>query len=155
GFQVSVPPGAGPLAQLLGGSAGGIWKLHVYDLLGRPGIPCVLKSARLTLHTTGGPERIARTASWTSAPLGLPTDVLPVDNVTWDARIPTGASVAVQIRNCVQSDCSNVAWHPFTPGAPTVVYPGRFLQVRVELTSDGVTEPELRSLTVSYVRTPR
>ncbi|HEX8111532.1 MAG TPA: hypothetical protein VF516_27565 [Kofleriaceae bacterium] len=154
-FQVTVPPGAGPLAQLLGGPAGGIWKLHVYDdRLGDKGIPSVLKSARLTLHTTGGPERIARTASWTSPLLALPSDVLLVSNVMWDARLPQGATVSVQARSCAQPDCSHAAWLPVTPSAATALPPAPFLQLRLELTSDGVVEPELRSLSVSYVRTP-
>jgi hypothetical protein len=154
-FQVTVPPGAGPLAPLLGGSAGGTWKLHVYDdQVGGQRGPGTLRSARITLHTTGGPERVARTASWTSPVLALPSDVLLVNNVTWDARLPEGATVSVQVRSCGQSDCSHAAWMPVTPPRATVLYPGRFLQLRVELTSNGVIEPELRSLTASYVRTP-
>jgi hypothetical protein len=35
------------------------------------------------------------------------------------------------------------------------VPPGRYLQVRVDMTSNGVQEPELRSLTVAYRRTSR
>jgi hypothetical protein len=86
--------------------------------------------------------------------LALPSDVLLVNNVTWDARLPEGATVSVQVRSCGQSDCSHAAWMPVTPPRATVLYPGRFLQLRVELTSNGVIEPELRSLTASYVRTP-
>jgi hypothetical protein len=154
-FQVTVPPGPGPLAPLLGGSAGGTWKLHVYDpQVGGQHGPGVLKSARITLHTTGGPERVARTASWTSPLLALPSDVLLVRNATWDARLPDGAAVSVQARSCGQSDCSHAAWVPVTPPRATVLYPGRFLQLRVVLTSNGVSEPELRSFTASYVRTP-
>jgi len=96
------------------------------------------------LHTTGGLERIARTASWTSPLLALPSDVLLVNNVTWDARLPEGATVSVQARSCARPDCSHEAWLPFTPSRATVLYPGRFLQLRVELTSNGVIEPELR-----------
>jgi len=154
-FQVTVPPGPGPLAPLLGGSAGGTWKLHVYDpQVGGQHGPGTLKSARITLHTTGGPERVARTASWTSPLLALPSDVLLVRNATWDARLPDGAAVSVQARSCGQSDCSHAAWVPVTPPRATVLYPGRFLQLRVVLTSNGVSEPELRSFTASYVRTP-
>jgi len=101
---------------LLGGSAGGTWKLHVYDpQVGGQHGPGVLKSARITLHTTGGPERVARTASWTSPLLALPSDVLLVRNATWDARLPDGAAVSVQARSCGQSDCSHAAWVPVTP----------------------------------------
>jgi hypothetical protein len=39
-------------------------------------------------------------------------------------------------------------------GEPFAVAPARYLQLRVEMTSNGTLEPELRSLSVAYRRAP-
>jgi hypothetical protein len=63
-FQIPIPVGsAGALGTLLGGAATGLWKLDVYDTVASGG-PSTLESAKLTLHTTGGLDNIARTSQW-------------------------------------------------------------------------------------------
>jgi subtilisin-like proprotein convertase family protein len=142
--------------QLLGGPAAGMWKLHVYDIQNNPGPgnDSTLKSARLTLHTTGGPDKIARTASWTSQVIDATSDVIAIDGITWNARIPDGASVQVRLRGCQQADCSDGPAYsgPVTSGVPFGIVPARYLQLRVELTSDGSHEPELQSLAIAFRR---
>ena len=156
--EVSVPPGTPPIlgtpGVLLGHPVNGVWKLHVYDVLKTTGGPITLKSAKLTLHTTGGPEKVARTASWTSPVLDAQTTVSSIDSATWDERVPDGATLEVHVRTCRQPDCGDdPVWSPpLANTAPFAVTAGRYLQLRVDMTSDGVVEPELRSLSVMYRR---
>jgi hypothetical protein len=154
--QVTIPVGlTAGLAPLLGGAANGTWKLYVYDVVAGGG-DSALTSAKLTLHTTGGPDRVARTAAWTSPVLDGQTNVIAIDGITWDERLPAGAALAVFVRACRQADCSDGVWPmaPVTKAAPFAVGAARYLQLRVDLTSNGVLEPELRSLAVMYRRDP-
>ncbi|HEX8106650.1 MAG TPA: hypothetical protein VF516_02930 [Kofleriaceae bacterium] len=154
--QTSIAAGTGgPLGMLLGGPAGGTWKLHVYDTQdsGASG-DSTLKSAKLTLHTTGGPDKIARTASWTSQVIDATSNVIAIDSLTWQARVPAGAGVQVRLRGCQQSDCSDgPAWSgPVTSGMPFAITPARYLQLQVAMTGDGSHEPELQSLALVFRR---
>lgn len=141
----------GNLAGLLDGAVSGAWKLHVYDDVGGGG-GSTLESARLTLHTTGGPDQVAKAASWTSRVIDATIPVTVIHGITWKERVPTGASVQVQFRACQQVDCSdNPAWSdPVTSGAQFTIAPARYLQLRVVMTSDGSHEPELQALAIMY-----
>lgn len=142
--QLTIPANVtGPLATLLGGPSNGTWKLHVYeDKL--DGSTSMLHTAKLTLHTTAGPERVARTASWASQVLDFGADVTSIESVTWDERVPDGTTLSVLVRSCQQKDCSDGVWMPARGLA--IQPPAPYLQLQVEMTSDGVTEPELRAL---------
>jgi subtilisin-like proprotein convertase family protein len=141
-------------ATLLRGAATGTWKLHVFDDVANGG-DSQLQSAKLTLHTTGGPEKIAKTASWTSQILDAQTHVIAIDSVTWDDRLQAGAGVEVRVGTCQQADCSDVTWSGAVAKATAfAVGPARYLQLRVDMTSNGSLEPELRSLSVMYRRDP-
>src|SRR5262249_38601886 len=126
------------LGALLGAAAKGDWKLHVYDDVAGGG-SSVLESARLTLHTTGCPDKVAKAASWTSRVIDTTTPVTAIDGITWKERVPIGASVQVRFRACQQADCSDSpTWSdPVTSGAPFTIAPARYLQLRVVMTSDG------------------
>jgi hypothetical protein len=156
-LQVRVPAGAGGMLQtLLNGPVAGTWKLHVYDTSNMgPAGTSTLESARLTLHTTGGPEKVAKTASWTSPVIDQPTEVFVIDSITTDERVPAGAALQVLVRTCQQADCSDgTRSGPVAKATAFTVPPGRHLQLRVDMTSDGVLEPELRSLSVAFRRAP-
>ena len=116
----------------------------------------MIRSSRITLHTAGGPDQIARSATWTSPVLDASTAVRSIDSATWDQRVPDGATVDVRIRTCQQADCQDdTVWSdPIPRAAPFVVDPGRYVRLRVNMTSNGILEPELRSLTVKYRRDP-
>lgn len=155
--QTSIAAGTGGTqGQLLGGPASGTWKLHCYDVhdSGPGNVDGMLKSAKLTLHTTGGPDRIARTASWTSQVIDATSNVIAIDSLTWTARAPNGAGVQVRLRGCQQVDCSDgPAWSgPVTSGMPFAIIPARYLQLQVAMTSDGSHEPELQSLALMFRR---
>jgi hypothetical protein len=148
---VQVPISGGAQAGLLGGPADGVWKLHMYDVTATGG-GSKLESARITLHTQGGPDKIARSATWTSVPLDAGGNLVAIESITWVERTPMDAGVKVQFRACQQADCSDApAWSvPVTSGSGANVSPLRYLQLRVEMASNGTLEPELRSLAVAY-----
>src|SRR5215510_9265993 len=105
----------------------------------------------MTLHTKGAPDRIAKTASWTSPVLDATTTVRAIGEAMWDARMPDGAGIEIRVGTCKQADCGDAAWSPpLAMATGQDVEPGRYLQIRVDMTSNGVLEPELRSLTVPY-----
>ncbi len=154
--QLTIPVGLTTgRGALLGGPANGTWKLYVYDVAPLGG-DSALTCAKLTLHTTGGPDKVARMASWTSPVLDGQTNVFAIDGVTWDERLPAGATLAVFVRACRRADCSDGTWPvaPVMKAAPFAVGAARYLQLRVDMTSDGTLEPELRSLAVTYRRGP-
>jgi hypothetical protein len=143
----------GLFATLLNGSAVGDWKLHLYDVTVGGSGSSSLVSARLTLHAKGGRDKIASTATWTSLPLDVTTPLVAIDGITWTERTPGGATVKVQFRACQQADCSDEPkWSPAVNGAPTTVDPTRYLQLQVQMTSNGTLESEVRSLAVAYRR---
>lgn len=151
-IQIAIPAGAtGTEATLLGGAAAGTWKLLVYDTStqGGGGNP-QLRNAALTLHTRGGPDKIARAASWLSPVLELPTNITALTAVTIDERIPAGAASALLVRTCADVACTDAAWSPAAVGKLTAA---RYAQLRVDLTSDGNAEPEVRKLSLVYRRT--
>jgi len=146
----SNPPAA--LAGLLAGTVGGDWKLRVSDVQGGGGSSSLL-SARLTLHTKAGPDKIARTASWTSPILDAGTPVFAVDSVTWNERM--GSGIQVRVRTCQQADCSGAGWpEPVAKATPFAVSRGRYLQLKVEMTSNGTLEPELSAPVIAFRRDP-
>ena len=142
------------IAALLGGPASGSWKLHVYDVVPGGGAS-TLKSAKLTLHTRGGPDELSRASAWFSAPIDTGSMVFAVDGVTAKARLPDGATLHVHAASCQRADCSDAAWADGDAlAAPVAVAPARYLQLRADLTSNGSVEPELQLLAVAFRRAP-
>lgn len=157
GAQTTIASDAqGAQAGLLKGPVAGRWQLLVTDdVAPGGGGDSQLISAKLTLHTQGGPDKIARQASWRSQPIDTMTQAIAVDSVTWQARVPTGGGVEVVVGTCQQADCSDVHWSgAVDPGKPLGVAPGRYLQLRVDMTSDGNREPELSALSIQYRKSP-
>jgi hypothetical protein len=81
--------------------------------------------------------------------------VFAVDRVTWNERVPDGAGALVRVRTCQRADCSDADWpDPIAQATAFNVSRGRYLQLRVELTSGGTAEPELASLAIVFRRDP-
>ncbi|TMQ15777.1 MAG: hypothetical protein E6J90_24865 [Deltaproteobacteria bacterium] len=146
--QVTVPAGS----SLLGGAADGNWKLHMYDVNGGGGGAIRFENAQLTLHTQGGPDKVARSAMWTSVPLDTGGNLVAIESISWVERPAPDASVKVRFRACQQASCGdNPDWsEPVSSGSGAIVAPQRYLQLRVEMTSNGTLEPELHGLAVAY-----
>jgi subtilisin-like proprotein convertase family protein len=143
--QLTIPADAPrQLAPLLGGPPDGTWKLYVSNDTAND-TTGTLFTAKLTLHTTAGPERIARVASWTSQVLPFEAPVTEIDSVTWDEHVPEGTTLIVEVGSCQTADCSDVSWATAS-SHPTSISPASYLQLRVRMTSDGIAEPELRDL---------
>ena len=109
----------------------------------------MLYFAKLTLHTAGGAGRIASAASWTSQVQDFGTSVCEIKSITWEERLSDSATLSVFVRACQQADCSDGTWSPaVTQAAPVAIEPARYLQLRVDMTSNGSLEPELHSLEI-------
>lgn len=79
--------------------------------------------------------------------------MLAIDRITWDERLAQDASIKVFARTCQQAGCSDdPAWMEAVKAMPVVAARGRYLQLRVDMTSDGIHEPELHRLEVAYLR---
>ncbi len=133
--------------------AAGTWTVRVTDnVTGNTG---TLQDVQLAVHLAGGPEQVARTAAYTSLVRDLGDGVTALDAVRFGARVPPDGGVAVRVRTCAAAaECLAEPWSaPLTDGSgatPPGVEPRRYLQYRVELTSDGEREPELEWLEVEY-----
>ena len=119
-----------------GAQAAGPWQLVVSDLGGQSG--GTLLDGAITVHYTGGHAPIATTASYDSQVRDLGATAT-IDEATYSASAPTGTGVAVRLRTGDTTDALMAQpWSdPIVSGAPPIVAPGRFLQYRVELSSDG------------------
>jgi len=140
---------------LVGGPADGTWTIGVADDLDQIFTNTTsIEEVHLTLHTSGGPDQIERTAVWRTPIKDLGTRLVKVDALTWDDRAPPGAATEVRLRSCDQPDCADEpSWGDALPkGMPVVLIQRRYLQAQVTMTSDGVSEPELRSLEIRYRR---
>jgi len=138
-----------------GAPAGGRWRLGVVDNNGG-GNATTYEELHVTVHTTGGPEQIAPTAWWRSPIVEHATAVSQIDAITWDERAPGTATVVVRMRTCDDAACDGDAWsEPITKGTPPTLPAQRYLQLEVEMTSDGTHEPELRSLMAQYRTDPK
>jgi hypothetical protein len=99
-----------------------------------------------------GPDQIARAASYTSMVRDLGANVKAIGAVHVGARVPAGAGVAVRLRGCDAPEaCAAEPWSPPRADGESVGLPARrYLQYRVELTSNGEREPEVDWVEVSY-----
>lgn len=131
--------------------AGGTWTLYAQDAASAD--TGTLLDVEISPHWSGGEPPIPPASWWESSVRDLGDGVVSIDTVSWAERLPTGADLAVRVRTCAAPpDCASAAWStPLTtsggnPGVPAA----RYLQYRVDLTSDGDHAPALESLTVDY-----
>jgi subtilisin-like proprotein convertase family protein len=134
---------------LVGGAAAGTWTLGMGDDV-TGGNTSSLREFHLTLHTSGGPEQVATTATYLTPVHALGGALARITDVAWIEHAAVPSEVA--LRACEQPDCSDgAAWSspggqhatPTLPAAP-------YIQARVTLHSDGARETELDSLTIRY-----
>jgi subtilisin-like proprotein convertase family protein len=134
--------------------AAGTWGVRVTDTAaGQTG---TITDVQLAVHMHDGPDQIARTSSYTSAVRDLGDRVASLDTVHFAARVPSGAAVVVKLRGCDAPEaCADEPWSaPRADGDAAGVPPHRYLQYRVELTSNGEREPEVDWVDVAYSLRP-
>ena len=62
----------------------------------------------------------------------------------------------MRMRTCAMADCSDGVWsEPLTSGAAPTLTPHRFLQLQLEMTSNGTSEPEVDQIDVQYRTAPK
>jgi subtilisin-like proprotein convertase family protein len=135
--------------------AGGIWHVRVVDTV--PGNGGALTDVRLAVHHAGGPDQLARSASFTSLVRDLGANVVSIDARRAGGHSPTADGIAVRLRGCdAPEQCEAEPWSAplvdlLSPaGAVPGLAPRRYLQYRVELTSNGEREPEVDWIEVDY-----
>lgn len=135
--------------------AGGIWHVRLADTVN--GNSGSITDVRLAVHHHNGPDQLARSASFTSLVRDLGAGVVALDAVRVGGHSPTPEGIVVRLRGCdAPEQCAAESWsEPLVgvldaAGAVPGVPPRRYLQYRVELTSNGEREPEVDWIEVSY-----
>jgi subtilisin-like proprotein convertase family protein len=147
---------AGVSTLTAGMAANGTWKFGIADNsnTGQDGNSSY-HELHITAHTTAGPEQIATTAVWRSPIVENATAVALIDFVSWNERAPAGSIVTVKIRTCALPDCSDGTWsEKLANGAAPTVMPLRYLQLQVEMTTDGTHEAEVDKINIQYRTAP-
>jgi hypothetical protein len=132
-------------------AAAGDWRVRVSDTVAGTG--GTLTDVQLAIHLANGPDQVARSAAFTSLVHDL-GNVVAIDRVRFGGRAPTPDGIAVRLRGCdAPEQCAAAPWsEPIIDGAgaPAAVEVKRYLQYRVELTSDGEREAELDWVEIDY-----
>lgn len=133
-------------------AAAGEWRVKVSDTVSTTA--GTIRDVQLAVHLANGPDQVARSAAFTSLVQDLGADVVSIDTVRFGGRAPSPAGIAVRLRGCdAPEQCAAAAWsEPITDGGGGAagITVTRYLQYRVELTSDGEREPELDWLELDY-----
>jgi subtilisin-like proprotein convertase family protein len=140
---------------LSGAPVAGTWILRVNDTASSD--TGTLLDFQVTPHYAGGEPPIATTSAYESQIRDL-GNVAAITRVSWTERLPAGADIAVRMRTCAAAaECTTESWSaPISDpagGAPAVT-PRRFVQYRVELTSNGDRPPALDDLKIDYTVNP-
>ena len=133
----------------------GNWTLKVVDTVNTtPSSNGTLSETDLTLHTSGGPDPIAKNPIWTSELIDNETSVASIESITWQAHSWMQNDVIVRLRACDAPCKQSDPWTQVQNSAPPPqsLAGHRYLQAQVEMTSDGIRAPELTSFVVVYKR---
>jgi subtilisin-like proprotein convertase family protein len=142
-------------AALNGAPVAGTWLLRVNDTASSDA--GTLLDFQITPHYAGGEPPIA-TAGTYDSPVKDLGGTATLTRVAWSERLVAGAGVAVRIRSGeTAAACTASAWSaPLAgPAGSTPAVPaGRFVQYRVELTSNGERGPAVDEVTIDYLVAP-
>lgn len=131
--------------------AAGTWSVRVTDTV--PGTGGTITDVQLAVHLANGPDQVARSAAYTSLVQDF-GGVAAIDQVRFGGRSPLPGGIAVRLRSCdAPEQCAATPWgEAVTDGAGGVpqVDVKRYVQYRVELTSDGEREPEVDWIEIDY-----
>jgi subtilisin-like proprotein convertase family protein len=135
---------------LTGAPVAGTWTIKFTDTQAQD--TGTIKDFELTVHYSGGEAPIVTSSSYESAIRDL-GNVVGIDRISWNERQPSGTDVIVRVRSCAAADCAGVAWSdplPDPSGSSSPVTPQRYLQYRVEMTSNGDRSTSLESIKIDY-----
>ncbi len=139
------------IATLNGGPVAGTWTLRLNDTLSSDS--GTLLDFQVTPHHAAGEAPIPLASSFESTVRDL-GNAVSIDAVDWGERVPTGADVQVRVRTCaVVEDCATASWSaPITApgGADPGVAAQRYLQYRIDFTSNGDRAPAVEWLRIDY-----
>lgn len=138
-------------AALAGAPVAGTWMLRVSDTTGRD--TGSLLDVAVTPQFAGGEAPIPALAVYESTVRELAGPVQAIDTVSWTARLPAGSAVALRLRTCpTPEECASATWSDpvTTSGQAPSIQLHRYLQYRVEMTSNGDRPPAVDSVRIDY-----
>jgi hypothetical protein len=132
-----------------GKPAAGAWNIDVKDTAGKDGGNT--RDAAISIHYRGGRAPIPPLAAYESAVRDLGA-TSAIEHVVVTATAAAGSAAIVRVRTCAAPEaCAAAPWSdPVASDAPPAVAPGRYLQYRVELTSDGDRAASVDAVEVFY-----
>ncbi len=132
-----------------GALAAGAWKFEVKDTANKDGGNT--RDAAISIHYRGGRPPIAPLAFYDSGVRDLGATSV-IERVVVTATTPPGSAAVIRLRTCATPEaCTTAAWsEPIAPDAPPDVAPARYLEYRVELTSDGDRAASVDAVEVLY-----
>jgi hypothetical protein len=113
----------------------------------------MLLDVEITPHYAGGEPPIPGMSWFESSVRDLGAGVVAIDTVTWTERAPAGTDVALRVRTCATpEECAGATWSApiTTSGGAAGVAPARYLQYRIDFTSDGDRAPALEMVRIDY-----
>ncbi len=133
---------------LVGVPLDGSWSLQISDDTGGANVTSYNEVA-ITMHTRAGPGQVAVESTWISPVRDAGATPVHVVDVSWVERAAIASEVFV--RGCVMADCSDdPPWGTAIGQNGTAEIATRYLQSKVVMHSDGVTESVFESLAITY-----
>jgi subtilisin-like proprotein convertase family protein len=129
----------------------GTWTFLALDEVGTD--TGTLLDVEITPHYTGGEPPIPTTSWFESSVRDLGAGVVAIDTVNWTERLPAGSDVSLRVRTCATpEECATATWSaPITAsGGAAGVAPARYLQYRIDFTSDGDRAPAIEMVRIDY-----
>jgi hypothetical protein len=136
-----------------GVAAGGQWRVRFVDELS--GDSGTILDVKLTVHYSGGPAPIATAAAFESGVRDLGGAAV-VTKLSWVELAPGASDVQLRLRSGTSAaDCLAAPWsEPFTDPAgtaPMSLSVSRFMQYRIEFTSNGAAAPEVDAVQIDVL----
>lgn len=132
---------------------GSTWVLTVADTVTTAGTGDLREVAVSVGYTDTSNASLpfAPVTTYTSAPYDLREEIVAFGKITWDLRDSTGVTAVVSLRaGASEEECRAAEWHPVNEEGITSAPPGRFVQYRVAMTTNGRISAALDKFSLLY-----
>lgn len=132
---------------------GSTWVLTVADTVAMAGTGDLREVAVSVAYTDTSNASLpfAPVTTYTSPPRDLREEIVAFGKVTWELRETTGVTAVISLRaGATEEECLAAEWHPVDEDGNTSALPGRFVQYRVAMTTNGRISAALDSFLLLY-----